>query len=911
MERHHSCINTLAVIRYFQDNAPHLTYELLQNLGSEIDCLTDVQEFLSDPNNWVSGQVLINMYSNARRLLGEDVVFKIGFESVIKRRLGYIEKIFILALGNPGKALKKVQAINDKFNCNKTINTLDIQSTSAVLQLHWFKDVPLSKDFCLINKGIYTAVPVIWGLPPAQVEETQCYFEGAPYCEYKLTWEKKLSVMAYLRRAILPWQVLERSIGELERDKELIREKYEEVHRLNVQLKNRIDQLLSLQEVSSAILSTLDTNRLFDLILKLLIKVARLDRAAIFVVDEGKEVLSLVHAVGIEPDDFREVQNYTVPLSKTDNIIARAAQRKEPLFVKDVEKSLLNKNNPLIRKFKPKSLILVPLAAKGRLLGVLVGDQTHKGNGDESPDPEFLTSFANQIAMSLNNSNLHTRLGESEKKYRELIENAHDGIWLLDEEDRLLLGNKRLSDIFTNDWRPGESIYRCVGEENESILKTLIDQNRSGLVSQGMMDLQGANGRISALISSVPLIEEGQAKGSFAIITDVSEMKKLEKQLYQAQKMECIGTMAGGIAHDFNNILTSILGYTALLKRQVPDISSLKYLDIIEKSSQRAADLVQKILSFSRGGQIQKVLPLDVNEVVSETVQLLSNVIDKRIEINFEPEATWSTILGDPTQLQQAILNICINARDAMPQGGTLRIKTVNCRVPAAHGEGIPAGEEGVADHVKITIADTGCGIDEENLNRIFDPFFTTKPLGKGTGLGLAIVHGTIKTMRGIVNVESRIGKGTTFELTFPAIKQAIMQKETSASAVTGGRGTILLVDDEEYLRQLGEKILSLNGYRVLLAKDGLEALEIYKSAREEISLVILDLIMPNFSGEDTYKKLKEINPKVPVVICTGYGVDAEAMRKLEREVQGLIKKPFAFDELLQIVQSSIESAAN
>jgi PAS domain S-box-containing protein len=910
MEKHHSCINTLSVIEYFRDHAPELVDELLQQLGPEVDNLPDVNGFLIDPNNWVSGHVLINLYRNAKRLLGDDVIFKIGFDSVLKKRLGYIQRIFLHALGGPKQAVKKIQTLNDKFNRNKTIHTVDLNKKGAILQLHWFRNVPLSEDFCSVNKGIYTAVPALWGLPPAHLEETMCFFKGDEFCQYHIAWERRSLLKDYFFITNPAQRALENSIRELENDKELVKKKYDEVHRLNIQLKSKIDQLLSLQEVSTAILSTLDTERLFDLILKLMVKVARLDRAAIFVVDEEKQTLSLVHAVGILPEDFSEIKDYRVSLSEIDNIIARTAAQNRPVFVEDVAGSALNKDNPLIRKFKPKAFILVPLDAQGKILGMLVGDQIQNGLNEAFPDKEFLTSFANQIAMALNNSNLYRKLAESERRYRQLIENAHDGIWILDDKDNLILANRRMSEIFANEHLIGQGIHRYVDGENKKILNELLDQNKAGFIAQGMMELKGKDGeQVSTMISSVPLVEEGVCKGSFAIVTDISHIKKLERQLYHAQKMESVGTMAGGIAHDFNNILTSILGYTTLLKGQVQDRNAQKHLDVIEKSSLRAADLVQKMLTFSRGGQIHKLTPIDVNEIVLETVRLLENVIDKRIEIQLRLNASPAIVPGDATQLQQAILNICLNARDVMPDGGILGIKTENCTISNgydAHCSLVAHGK-----HVKISISDTGAGIHEKDLGKIFDPFFTTKPVGKGTGLGLAVVHGIVKGLKGHIHVDSKIGKGSVFELLFPETDTEVVEQVATGHAVgTGGGETILLADDEQNVRDLMRKVLTLRGYKVLLARDGLEAIDIYQSTKDAIDLVILDMMMPNLSGRDAYKRLKEINPAVKVIFCSGYGLDHKAMEELQNKGAGFIHKPFALEQLIQAVREILDAAA-
>lgn len=804
MNKHHSCINTLAVIKYFEEHAPGLLDELLEDLGPEIDGLPDPKGFLMDPNNWISGWTMIKLYENAKRLLGPEVVFEIGYDSVLNKHL-------------------------------------------------------------------------------------------------------ENSFKEHLLKATIPWKIVENTINELESDKELIKKKYDEIHTLNIKLKSKVDQLLSLQDVSSAVLSTLDPDCLFEVVLQQLVKVARLDRAAIFIVDEDKQVLSLVHAVGVKSEDLYEVMDYSVPLSKMDNIIARAAANKEPLFIHDVEGSALNKNNLLIRKFRPKAVILVPLAAQGRLLGVLVGDQEHPGSRP-FPDPEFLTSFANQIAMALNNTTLYRKLSESEKRYRELVENAHDGIWILDEKDKLTLANTRISEMFQGVFSLGRSVFELIAEENKETVEMLLQQNKAGLVGQSMMELQRGDGQISLLVSSVPIMKEGTYAGSFATVTDVSEMKRLERQLYQAQKMECLGTMAGGIAHDFNNILTSILGYTALLKLQLHGAEAEKYVEIIEKSSLRAADLVKEILTFSRGGQVHTLVSVDVNRIVSETIKLLSNVVDKRIRIEVDLERGPITIQGDATQFQQAVLNVALNARDAMPEGGMLGIRTENCSVINeydAESRPIPPGE-----YVKVSISDNGTGIEEKDVHKIFDPFFTTKPVGKGTGLGLAIVHGIVKGLKGHIRVDSRIGSGTTFELLFPSAKNESKEKEAALLVPNkmGHGETILLVDDEQSIRDLGTEALTLYGFKTLSAGDGLEAVSLFRAKKEAISLVILDLVMPNLSGKDTLKRLKEIDPAVKIIISTGYVLDKQEVQELQSEVDGFVQKPFAFAQLVQLINDSLKS---
>lgn len=249
MDKHHSCLNTRAIIEYFQEHLPEKVPELLTGLGPEIERLPQPLDFLMEINNWVHSRVVIQMFANARRLTGDpDIAYKIGFESAARKKLGYVQRIILLAYKNPRRSLKRVQKINDKFNRNKTIEIVETTRDSAVIRLHWFPEIPGVMDFCRFNQGIYVGIPTIWNLPPAILEETACYFKGAPYCEYRVKWIRKFSLKESLLNFLVPWRVLRYTIEELERDKELLRRKFEEVHRLNLQLQDKIDELLQLQE---------------------------------------------------------------------------------------------------------------------------------------------------------------------------------------------------------------------------------------------------------------------------------------------------------------------------------------------------------------------------------------------------------------------------------------------------------------------------------------------------------------------------------------------------------------------------------------------------------------------------------------------------------------------------------------
>jgi two-component system cell cycle sensor histidine kinase/response regulator CckA len=918
MQRHNSCINTKAVIDFVEERDPTLVESLLKNLSPELAGVTDVKQFLSDPNNWVSTRILIHLYDRVKKLLGkDDVVFDIGFESLGKRRLGYIQRIFLSAFRSyvraPNKyalTIKRFQSLNDKFNRTKRVHIDDLRKDGAVVRLEWFKDIPMTRDFCLMNRGIYTAVPVVWNEPPCQLEERKCYFNGDDYCEYHINWQRPPSVKRLLMRIIAPWRLAKATIDELERDKELLREKYAEVRGLNIQLKSRLDMLVSLQEASTAILSTLDIQELMTLILQRLVDVSVLDRAAIFLVDEEEGLLYLAHAVGASPEYIREAGTYTVPVQKEANIIARVARTGKPELVDDVANSEINKENPLIKKFKPQAFIALPLKVRGKIIGVLVGDQEKAGGQVISTERDFLISFTNQIAIAIHNANLYRKLEESERQYRELVENAHEGIWVVDENGVITFANQRLATILGYDEMLGRNIDQLVTPDKKRALLQLLVQNMRGLVAQEEIQMLRKGGeRVSVIISSVPIVDGDRYKGSFAMVTDITEKKRMETKLLHQQKMESIGTMAGGIAHDFNNILTGVLGYASLLKHRLrKQDETQRFVEIIETSSLRAADLVRQLLAFSRGTQPEDLQVVYPNRVITETSRLLESSLGKDVDVELDLSSSLPAIEANSTQVQQAVLNLCLNSRDAMPDGGKITIATKTVDLGGNSPLVYPdlAAEPG--QYVLIRVADNGIGIKPENLDKIFDPFFTTKEVGKGSGLGLAMVYGIVQNSRGYVHVESKKGKGTVFDLLF---RVASRQDTESALGLLKpglkGNETILLVDDESLVRDLGSEILQSYGYRIFQACDGLEALEIYEKKGGEIDLVILDLLMPNLSGNETFKRLRQLDPNVKILICSGYSSREDDSETPGRGQTPLVHKPFKPEDLGHAVRRLLD----
>jgi PAS domain S-box-containing protein len=600
MEKHHSCINTRAIIEYFQENLPEEVHGLFEGLGAEIEGLANPQEFLMEINNWVSSDVVSKMFENAKRLSNnERIAFKIGFESAARKKLGYIQRIIMFAHKSPRRSLRRVQAINDKFNKNKTIDLVETKSDSAVIRLHWFKEIPANLDFCIFNQGIYTGIPTIWNLPPAILEETKCAFKGDDYCEYHLKWLRRFSIKETLLKFLVPWRALNYTIEELERDKELLKKKFDEIHRLNIQLKEKIDQLICLQETSTAALSVLNLEKLLQVTLRLLTNSAKLDRAGILLLDEQTEVLELCYAVGIDPELFDRVRNYRIPISKVDNVIARVAMTGIPVVIQDVTRSKLNMNNPLIQQFKPKAFILAPLTVRGKVIGVLLADRAHQDAVISDGDREFIVSFANQIAIALENAILYRKLEISERKYRELVENAHEGIWIIDEKGAIKFDNRRMREITGHEKLVGINIFELFDPHNQGLLESALSRNRRNQVAQQELEITCKNRGVAAvLMSSVPLFEDDQFVGAFAMFSDITALRETEKRFRKVFEEAAIGMalmdMDGNLL-DANPALQKMLGYS---KEELAHLSYKEYTH--PKDSPTSARLFRELAEGKR-----------------------------------------------------------------------------------------------------------------------------------------------------------------------------------------------------------------------------------------------------------------------------------------------------------------------
>lgn len=493
-------------------------------------------------------------------------------------------------------------------------------------------------------------------------------------------------------------------------------------------------------------------------------------------------------------------------------------------------------------------------------------------------------------------------LRESEEKYRALFEESKDVIFISTQDGTFLDINPAGVNMFgysSKEEMLKIDIYKDLYFDSRMREEIKLNLNQYGFVKDYEFALKRKDGQHVNVIMTATTVrdEDGKVIAYRGIMRDITEQRSLEQQLIQAQKMESMGTLAGGIAHDFNNILSAILGFASLIKMKITeDHEFYGYIDTIEKSAVRAAELTAQLLAFSRGGKYNQT-PVALNYIVNDTLKIIRSTFDRSIEIEKHLHDNLPTIDADAGQINQVIMNLCVNARDAMPDGGRLIIETDSAALTEKYVKKHVGAKKG--RYVILSVTDTGGGIGKDVQQRIFEPFFTTKETGKGTGLGLAMVYGVVKNHGGYVSVYSEKGEGTTFKVYLPVSGKPAVKGLEKAREVKGGNELILVVDDEGVIRYLAKDILESHGYMVLLAENGEEAVNIYRKKKDEIGLVILDIIMPKMGGKKTFLKLKKVNPGVKVLLSTGYSQNGQAKEILDSGVRGFIQKPYLVNELL------------
>ncbi len=500
---------------------------------------------------------------------------------------------------------------------------------------------------------------------------------------------------------------------------------------------------------------------------------------------------------------------------------------------------------------------------------------------------------------------------ERARQQAALLDRASDAIYVTGLDGTVNYWNQAAERIYG--WSAAEAVGRLTADlipVDESDVATAADEVLQNGEWTGERRQRTKSGRDVDVLSRLTLLndDQGRPQSILVINTDITELKQLEARFMRAQRLESIGALASGIAHDLNNVLAPIIMGAALLRDTAADDTVRRLVALMESSAQRGAGIVRQVLTFARGSEGQRAV-LHLRHLIKDMVKMAEETFPKNIQVVYElPDDLWA-IEADPTQMHQVMLNLCVNARDAMPEGGRLTLAGDNATITDETAAQYPGAKPG--PHVRLRIIDTGTGIPLEAQERIFEPFFTTKGVGKGTGLGLSTALGIVRSHGGFIRFESAVGRGTTFELFFPAVQAARTTRAPFEAAeppagLRGAGGQVLVVDDEAGVREVARQTLEGFGYRVTVAATGAEAIQIFRAAQGDMQLVVTDMMMPELDGPALVRALRAIRPEVPIVGITGVADPATMQQLRALSLAALLAKPFTISDFLTAVRDAI-----
>jgi PAS domain S-box-containing protein len=556
---------------------------------------------------------------------------------------------------------------------------------------------------------------------------------------------------------------------------------------------------------------------------------------------------------------------------------------------------------------------VVPIVQGEQLWGLLVANHCSQPRQWQALELNLLQHLATQLAIAIQQSTLfeqvQTELSErkrSEETIREqaaLLDITTDAIFVQALDHQILFWNKGAERLYG--WQAPEALAMSANKlldqdtspQIEEIQKTVIESGKW----HGELNQVTKDGKELIVESRWTLMhdEQGQPKSHLVVNTDITQKKQLEMQFLHAQRLESLGTLASGIAHDLNNMLTPILMSAQLLQLKLPNADEpiQRLLQMQETNAKHGAALIKQMLSFARRTEGKRTM-LQVKHLLLEIRQIVNQTFPKSIEVCTDIEPDLWAVYADATQLHQVLMNLCVNGRDAMPDGGSLKISAKNFFMEENSTEMNVHAQ--VGPYMVITVSDTGMGIPPELVDRIFEPFFTTKEVGKGTGLGLSTVIGIIKNHGGFINVYSEVGRGTQFKLYLPAVQETETQPAEELELPPGCGELILVVDDEEAIREITKTSLETYGFKVLVASDGIEAIALYAQHKDEISVVLMDMMMPSMDGAKTILVLKKLNPLVKIIAASGLVPSDKVSAAMGTGIKAFLSKPYTAQQLLK-----------
>jgi two-component system cell cycle sensor histidine kinase/response regulator CckA len=669
----------------------------------------------------------------------------------------------------------------------------------------------------------------------------------------------------------------------------------------------RLTRLRGLARLSAVIASSLDLHQVLSEIARAAAELMEAPAVGLWVADEAARTL--------EPrafSDERLARTYTRDrIGFHEGLPGWVATHRQTLSVPDVFTDGRLLAVDWFRQHGLRSAYVVPIVHQDLLLGVLAMNGRAPFDLD-AEDRELLETFVGQAALAMRNARLFEEARGTRDFLRSIAEHSPAGIVTTDMRGCITYWSPRAEELLG--YRPDEVLGRPVAELQRggleaarAVMRRLRAEDR---IREYEAEVLARDGRWLECRFSIALLRDatGETVGTLAILEDTSERKRLEAQLRQAQKMEAVGRLAGGIAHDFNNLLAVIMGHSDLILSVLRKGDAMTHdVEQIRRASERAATLTRQLLAFSRRQFLQPQV-IDVNTLVANLTTMLRRLIGENIQLELRPDPEAGRVSADPGQLEQVVVNLAVNARDAMPQGGRLTLETASVTLDPAFVAAHPGSSAG--GHVRLSIQDAGCGMGPEVLSHLFEPFFTTKEPGHGTGLGLSTVYGIVKQHRGYIDVTSEPGRGSTFAVYLPrvAAEPAAERPAPREQIGPGGRETVLFVEDEIALRDLMHRVLAKGGYTVLAAGDGLEALALVEAHAGPIDLVVTDVILPRMSGPELAARLRARNPGIRLLYLSGYTADQFRYAQTDLGADAmLLAKPFTSEGLLHKVREVLD----